>query len=292
MNVDVIIPTRDRPDLTDEAVRSVLNQTHTNLRVLVVDDASSGPALHSITDTRVDLIRRSIQGGPQAARQSGLESSDAPFVALLDSDDLWKPSKLESQLTRLVSGDNVQAVLTWHQWTHGHDVLSIVRPHGPTRPNMTNNMSSPVFTRESLDSVGGFYPPGTPVLPTMEHVEFWVRYTACSEVAVIPQVLTICRSHTGTRESDFSGSAAAAAAVVYVVEAHKDSLANHPDYLAELFVKAGARYLDIGDRPHGTHYLARGLKCAPRDTRGKLLRKYGPFTARRYFSSFLTKSPR
>src|SRR3954471_3034996 len=99
---DVVITTRNRPSLTVDAIESVRRQTFTDWRLFVVDDSDDDTADRSAAaaagDPRVTIIRREDPRGASAARQTGLDHGAAPLVAILDSDDVWLPQKLERQL--------------------------------------------------------------------------------------------------------------------------------------------------------------------------------------------------
>jgi GT2 family glycosyltransferase len=100
--VSVVIPTYNRAHCVAEAVDSVLAQTHRRVEVVVVDDGSSDgtPALLERrygSDPRVRSLRQENRG-VSAARNVGLRVATGDYVALLDSDDVWKPWKLELQL--------------------------------------------------------------------------------------------------------------------------------------------------------------------------------------------------
>lgn len=102
--VSVIIPTYNRVAFLAEAVRSVLAQTCTDHELIVVDDGSTdgtGAMLQAIGDPRVQLISLPHSGSPGRARNAGIGRARGRYVAFLDSDDLWDPSKLEDQLAAL-----------------------------------------------------------------------------------------------------------------------------------------------------------------------------------------------
>src|SRR5579859_7824272 len=103
--VSVVIPVYNRTAELRRAVRSVLAQTYADLELIVVDDASSediAGALDGIDDPRLKLIRKSVNQGAAAARNTGIQAATGRWVAFLDSDDEWLPQKLELQLRRLV----------------------------------------------------------------------------------------------------------------------------------------------------------------------------------------------
>jgi glycosyltransferase involved in cell wall biosynthesis len=104
----VIIPTFNEDERLVAAVRSVLNQTYRNLELIVVDDASRTPAadvLSDLEDSRLRLIRQHRNKGVAAARNTGVAAASGSVLAFLDADDLWRPSKLDRQISTLANAD-------------------------------------------------------------------------------------------------------------------------------------------------------------------------------------------
>ncbi|MET0535983.1 MAG: glycosyltransferase family A protein [Steroidobacter sp.] len=97
--VSVIIPTYNRAALLCEAVNSVLKQTYQNIEIIVIDDGSTDDTTAAMAQygERVRYTRRP-NAGVNPARNLGLKQARGEFVALLDSDDLWAPYKLELQV--------------------------------------------------------------------------------------------------------------------------------------------------------------------------------------------------
>jgi len=103
--VSVVIPTYNRAYCIENAIQSVLAQTHKDVEVVVVDDGSTDGTGELIArrygnDDRIRYFYRE-NGGVSAARNTGLQRATGDFIALLDSDDVWKPWKLELQLACL-----------------------------------------------------------------------------------------------------------------------------------------------------------------------------------------------
>ncbi len=99
--VSVIIPTYNRAETVSRAIDSVLEQTHDDLEVLVVDDGSTddtAAVLESYDDDRVRPIYHETNQGANVARNTGIEHARGKYAAFLDSDDEWVPEKLEAQL--------------------------------------------------------------------------------------------------------------------------------------------------------------------------------------------------
>ena len=98
--VSVIIPTFNRSNLISRAIKSVLNQTFKDFELIVVDDGSTDNTeelVQSFHDTRIIYIKQKNQG-PASARNTGILKSRGEYIAFLDSDDEWVPSKLKNQI--------------------------------------------------------------------------------------------------------------------------------------------------------------------------------------------------
>jgi len=113
MSVGVVIPTFNRVELTIRAVTSVLSQTHKASQIIVVDDGGSDSSLSHLTealnDFPIKLVSISHSGNPGLVRKVGVSHLQTRFVAFLDSDDFWLPTKLELQL-KILSTRKARAV--------------------------------------------------------------------------------------------------------------------------------------------------------------------------------------
>jgi glycosyltransferase involved in cell wall biosynthesis len=113
--VSVVIPTFNRAAVVCEALASVLQQTHGDLQVLVVDDGSTDDTAARVRpflkDARVRYLRADHRG-PGAARNVGIAASCGDLVSFLDSDDLWRPGKLERDIAFLDRYAEVHAVFS------------------------------------------------------------------------------------------------------------------------------------------------------------------------------------
>ena len=113
--VSVILPTSNRPERLGTALWSALTQTHSRLEVIVVDDASTtrvDDVVGSVAagDSRVKLLRRDVNGGAAAARNTGLEQAQGDLIAFLDDDDRWNAEKLARQAAYLEAHPDVGIV--------------------------------------------------------------------------------------------------------------------------------------------------------------------------------------
>lgn len=101
--VSIIIPTFNSEKFIAETIQSVQNQTYKNWEMIVVDDGSSDATISIVTemakqDKRIQLFRLEKNSGTGIARNTALDKTTGRFIAFLDSDDLWKPMKLEKQI--------------------------------------------------------------------------------------------------------------------------------------------------------------------------------------------------
>lgn len=101
--VSVILPTYNRAKTIGNAIESVLTQTVPIYELIIADDGSTDGTeelVKSYPDSRIRYVRAEENQGAAAARNLGLKnvSADADFIAFEDSDDCWRPEKIEHQL--------------------------------------------------------------------------------------------------------------------------------------------------------------------------------------------------
>jgi glycosyltransferase involved in cell wall biosynthesis len=125
-SVSVVIPTRDRPAQTAAAVESALAQTLPPHEIIIVDDSSAEPVNLSYSGVRV--LRQPERRGAAAARNRGIDAATGAWVAFLDSDDLWRPDKLERQLGALAADCDRPVVCCCN-------LLVVNGRDGPNRPH-------------------------------------------------------------------------------------------------------------------------------------------------------------
>lgn len=105
--VSVVIPVHNGARFLAEAIRSALDQTYPPHEVIVVDDGSDDASAAIAASHKATVIRQPNRG-VSAARNAGLAKASGEYVALLDADDIWLPTKLEQQLlaisTRAATG--------------------------------------------------------------------------------------------------------------------------------------------------------------------------------------------
>ncbi len=196
--VSVIIPTWNRADTLEKAVRSVLRQTFPPLEVLVCDDGSTDSSrerVRLIGDDRVRWLEGIRGGRPAIPRNRGIGESRGDWVAFLDDDDEWLPDKLEKQIllaeklgsraicsnaNRSVSGHSIGKYLAWERDCITFDELLQV--------NLV--ICSSVLVHKSLFTrANGF--PEDPRLMALEDYALWLRIATLGSFAYVAEPLVV-----------------------------------------------------------------------------------------------------
>lgn len=106
--VSVIMPAFNSEATIDAAIVSVREQSFSDWELIIIDDRSSDRTREKIAswefvDERIHAVFLNCNGGAAAARNAGLDMAAGRYMAFLDSDDRWKPEKLENQLAFMKS---------------------------------------------------------------------------------------------------------------------------------------------------------------------------------------------
>lgn len=104
--VSIILPTYNREYIVGKAIESVLKQTYTDFELLIIDDGSTDhteQVVASYNDKRICYYRMPENGGQSKTRNCGMQMAKYDYVAFEDSDDLWRPEKLEAQMNAIMN---------------------------------------------------------------------------------------------------------------------------------------------------------------------------------------------
>jgi glycosyltransferase involved in cell wall biosynthesis len=207
--VSAVIPTFNRRDDVLIAVRTAVEQTYPadSLEIIVVDDGGtddSQEALDRAFGSRIRYLKKT-NGGVSSARNHGMAASRGDYIALLDSDDEWLPTKIAKQVEYLEAHDGFGMVLTnverMDRERVGFEVFDrraqlpedgwILR-HVLRNPSLAP--ASAMLTRDVYEDVGGF----DEALRTAEDLDFHLRVAVRWPIGVIEETLTrAMRGHEG-----------------------------------------------------------------------------------------------
>ncbi|WP_213335305.1 glycosyltransferase family 2 protein [Enterococcus casseliflavus] len=110
--ITIIIPTFNSERTIKEAIQSVINQTFNDWELLVIDDCSNDLTIQIVESyqekySNIHLIKKRKNTGVSDSRNIGIEKSKTPFIAFLDSDDIWCSEKLSKQMLIMESGCDI-----------------------------------------------------------------------------------------------------------------------------------------------------------------------------------------
>jgi glycosyltransferase involved in cell wall biosynthesis len=218
MSVSAVLPVYNGAQYVAEAIESVYAQTVLPTEVIVVDDGSTDGTPRIIEQFEGRPGFRSVRtpnGGPGSARNVGVEQATGEYVAFLDHDDLWRPTKLERQLaefeptwgmsftayerTNTTTSGVTTSELTCHESWDPEPRAVISRL---ARSSATGTPSTVLVKRDALHRVGPF-----------EDVSFgedwlmWLRFArAGNPVGYLAEPLTEYRWHGENRSKDEHGA--------------------------------------------------------------------------------------
>ncbi len=207
MSVSVVIPAHNAARYIGAAIESVLAQTRPADEIIVVDDGSTDHTfiIANSYAPRVRIVSQKNQG-PSTARNAGVQAASSDFVAFLDADDQWLPTKTAVQLEAIRSNPGAVVCYTSLLLNHSEidhpDESQIIQPAPPTvdlrdRLRLGNPGILPscvMLSRAAFLRVGGF----PPHLTIGEDWALWLRLIALGPFCVVDEPLTRYRvSNTG-----------------------------------------------------------------------------------------------
>jgi glycosyltransferase involved in cell wall biosynthesis len=209
MDVSVIIPTFNRWPMLAEAVVSVMAQRSVDFELIIVDDGSTDDTaarlphwLEEIDARHPVRILQTTNRGPAEARNYGVAAARAPLISFLDSDDLWRPDKLQQQVEYMMKHPQCLALQTEEIWLRQGIRVNPGRRHRKHGgifflQSLRTCLVSPSATimRASLfRKLGGF----DQDLRAAEDYDLWLRLLLECPIALLPEPLVIRRAgHPG-----------------------------------------------------------------------------------------------
>lgn len=212
--ISVVIAAYNSMSYLPETLDSVLSQTFTDFEVLIIDDGSSDNIVawaSEITDPRVKLITQKNQG-VAGARNTGIAHARGKYVAFLDADDLWAPTKLEKQIQCFESKPEVGLVYTWTLLVdqQGRSMGSVIAAHTEGNAweellvgDVVGSGSSAMIRRSCFDKVGLF----DLEIPHIPDCDMWARVAAHYPIAVVKEILVYYRQHPSGMSRDYEKQA-------------------------------------------------------------------------------------
>lgn len=210
--VSVVIPSYNRALYIGEAIESVLAQTYHNIEVIVVDDGSTDnteEVIQPYLSRIMYLQQENAERG--ASRNSGMRKATGEYLAFLDSDDIWLPSKVEADIKVLTQHPAVGLVYS--------DIIQIdecgrqigMLRRKPRNGRVTKFLMSENFVsigahlgrRELFENVGGFVEDRR--LSGSEDWEMWIRLSTATDFMHVPMATSKIRVHKANTMANTEG---------------------------------------------------------------------------------------
>lgn len=149
--MSIIIPTYNRGGTISRAIDSVLNQTHTNFEIVVVDDGSEDDTQKEIgdyNDKRIRFIEHKENRGQNTARNTGLKAAKGEYISYLDSDDVLLPHHLERVASKLndLPSECAGVVTGYEDVVNGEEI---------SQPGYDGRITYNDLIRDMYDRIGG-----------------------------------------------------------------------------------------------------------------------------------------
>ena len=186
--VSIVIPTYNHAPMLQRALATVVEQTFQNWNAIVVNNFSTDNTLEVVTafnDPRIQCVNFRNNGVIGASRNEGISLATGKYVAFLDSDDTWFPTKLEQCVEILESGSDL--VCHAEYWIDESGKSRLVA-YGPSEAATHHNLiyngnristSATVVRTALLKEVHGF--DVSPELISTEDYDLWIRLAAKSD---------------------------------------------------------------------------------------------------------------
>jgi len=189
----------NKEQFIEQTLQSVLNQSYKNLECIIVDDGSTdnGP---QITQRFIDQNHLSWKlvsqqnAGQTKARNHGIRLSSGDYLAFLDSDDLWSPTKIQSQVDAMIKNPRCVLVLSAYAIFGGRKSRPrVVRHKSSKRMNSRwldmrgfggGLESLGLVRRSTIDEIGMF----DEGLSTSSGLDLSLRLARCGEIVLLRQI--------------------------------------------------------------------------------------------------------
>jgi len=195
-SISVVIPTLDRRCKLPWTLNSVLNQTLPPDEIIVVDNGSTdGTSTMLKTDYPDVTCIQEAKRGVSAARNKGILFASGVWIALLDSDDTWHPSKLEEQLKANRNNPGYRLIHTDEHWYKRGKRVNQLMKHQKRGGYIFKDClklccispSSVLIEKSLFQEIGQF----DEDLPVCEDYDLWLRVSAKEPILYVDQPLTI-----------------------------------------------------------------------------------------------------
>ena len=214
--VSVLLPSYQHEQWIDDTIESVLNQSYTNVKLIIVDDASSDNSIRIIKeyaakDPRIRFEAFEKNQGAMVALNRCYELSSGDYIATISSDDIWELDKLETQVKILKNNPNIGTVFA---------LTKFIDEHGAITTNVNDVFVNSRISRTKYQWMNYFFSENCICYPTslvrkecyeqigffntayrsLPDFQMWIRLFYHYSVFIIDEPLMRFRVHSYNRE--------------------------------------------------------------------------------------------
>lgn len=271
--VTIVIPTWNRERLVVQAVGSVVAQTYRNWELLIADDGSTDETIDRLNRFALPnfrVVRSAHCGHVGRLRNLGARVGSGELIAFLDSDDLWRPDKLEKQICALRNSDAGWSYTEYALFADDGDQIPLRSGKAPAISGhiiraLLNEETGVcpctlVVQRSLFETIGGFSE--DPRLSCRDDADIALRLACASETIAIPKQLTLVREHAGrlTRTLDRPHEHSAVVYEFFLQSCGDDALQKLARARwAKCLLAAAAQRLEVGEYRRAAALLWRSL---------------------------------
>ena len=128
--IDIILPNFNSSKFLNQTLKSILEQTYKNWRLVIIDDCSDLKTINIlkkyIKDKRIKIFWLKKNKGAGFCRNYAIKKTKSPYIAFIDSDDIWKKNKLKNQIN-FMTKNNYSFTYTYYE-TFGERKKIIIPP--------------------------------------------------------------------------------------------------------------------------------------------------------------------
>ena len=205
--ISIVIPTHNRSDLLQRALDSVLNQTYGDFEIIVVSDGSTDNTdeiMANYQDERINYISYHPSRGGNVARNTGIKAAKYDYIAFLDDDDEWHPTKLQKQLNVFNENENVGLVYTGVNTIYVDEQVSYY-----SIPDKTGNLSKDILLSNSIGTTStvmvkkeilnetGYF---DEKLKAQQDYDLWIRVCQKTEIGAVKEACVKYSNYPGTNQ--------------------------------------------------------------------------------------------
>lgn len=189
--ISVIIPVYNtKAQHLSTAIESVLNQSFKYLEVLVIDDCSTediNTTVQKFTDERIRFFRAEKNGGAGQARNIGLQQARGQYIALMDSDDIALPHRLQTEYNYMEKHSEIDVLGSFMQKFPQNKIIKTPLQHN-------NIIHENIFLNCAMNNPSVMFRAASQVhyidnLRIAEDYELWLRYAFKLRFANLPKAL-------------------------------------------------------------------------------------------------------